>query len=215
MRRIHRVIVLMSLLAIGPVLAGCSNFDPDNLDVFGLNEKKKLPGERKEVFPGGVPGVTQGIPPEYLRSNQEAAAAANTKKAAPAVRVSIAPVQKSDFPVYLTGLGTVQGFNTVTVRTRVDGQIDNCLQRRIVAGGFGLLGSRKIRLAVSKNHDIRRRLRHAEISQIDRVACAEKLEAQHDLVSVEERSVARGLRPVDGEIRNGRLEARPTKCKRL
>ena len=58
------------------------------------------------------------------RAGQEAAAAANTKKAAPAVRVSIAPVQKSDFPVYLTGLVTVQGFNTVTVRTRVDGQID-------------------------------------------------------------------------------------------
>ena len=45
-------------------------------------------------------------------------------KARPAVQVSIAPVQKADFPVYLTGLGTVQGFNTVLVRTRVDGQID-------------------------------------------------------------------------------------------
>ena len=31
---------------------------------------------------------------------------------------------KTDFPVYLSGLGTVQGFNTVLVRTRVDGQID-------------------------------------------------------------------------------------------
>ncbi|MDE2331653.1 MAG: efflux RND transporter periplasmic adaptor subunit [Bradyrhizobium sp.] len=41
-----------------------------------------------------------------------------------AVRVTTAPVEKSDFPVYLTGLGTVQGFNTVVVRTRVDGQID-------------------------------------------------------------------------------------------
>jgi multidrug efflux system membrane fusion protein len=41
-----------------------------------------------------------------------------------AVRVTIAPVEKSDFPVYLTGLGTVQGFNTVLVRSRVDGQID-------------------------------------------------------------------------------------------
>jgi multidrug efflux system membrane fusion protein len=41
-----------------------------------------------------------------------------------AVRVTIAPVQKSDFPVYLTGLGTVQGFNTVLVRTRIDGAID-------------------------------------------------------------------------------------------
>src|SRR6202165_1441584 len=41
-----------------------------------------------------------------------------------AVPVTIAPVVKADFPVYLTGLGNVQGFNTVLVRTRVDGQID-------------------------------------------------------------------------------------------
>ncbi|MDU3046833.1 MAG: efflux RND transporter periplasmic adaptor subunit, partial [Bradyrhizobium sp.] len=34
----------------------------------------------------------------------------------PAVRVSTAPVEKIDFPVFLTGLGTVQGFNTVQVR---------------------------------------------------------------------------------------------------
>ncbi len=43
---------------------------------------------------------------------------------APPIRVSIASVEKADFPVYLTGLGAVQGFNTVVVRTRVDGQID-------------------------------------------------------------------------------------------
>jgi multidrug efflux system membrane fusion protein len=46
------------------------------------------------------------------------------QSAGPAVRVTIAPVEKADFPVYLTGLGTVQGFNTVVVRTRVDGQIE-------------------------------------------------------------------------------------------
>lgn len=46
-----------------------------------------------------------------------------TRAAAP-IPVQIASVEKSDFPVYLTGLGTVQGFNTVVVRTRVDGQID-------------------------------------------------------------------------------------------
>src|SRR5580693_2871253 len=41
-----------------------------------------------------------------------------------AIPVTTVTVQKADFPVYLTGLGTVQGFNTVLVRTRVDGQID-------------------------------------------------------------------------------------------
>ena len=57
------------------------------------------------------------------------AAVQNTQKAAASARitavpVTIAPVVKTDFPVYLSGLGAVQGFNTVLVRTRVDGQID-------------------------------------------------------------------------------------------
>jgi membrane fusion protein, multidrug efflux system len=57
---------------------------------------------------------------------EDKATAANSaqKSARNAVRVTIAPVETADFPVYLTGLGTVQGFNTVLVRTRVDGQID-------------------------------------------------------------------------------------------
>lgn len=45
--------------------------------------------------------------------------------APPPVQVTVATVASSDFPVYLTGLGTVQGFNTVVVRTRVDGEINN------------------------------------------------------------------------------------------
>ena len=53
---------------------------------------------------------------------------AQTAQNAPArnaVPVKIAAVEKADFPVYLSGLGTVQGFNTVLVRTRVDGQINS------------------------------------------------------------------------------------------
>ena len=53
-------------------------------------------------------------------------AANGAQKSAPRnpVRVNIATVEKADFPVYLTSLGTVQAFNTVLVRSRVDGQID-------------------------------------------------------------------------------------------
>src|SRR6266480_907466 len=54
-------------------------------------------------------------------------AQANAQKppsARAAVPVRTAAVETADFPVYLTGLGTVQGFNTVVVRTRVDGQIN-------------------------------------------------------------------------------------------
>jgi membrane fusion protein, multidrug efflux system len=58
---------------------------------------------------------------------QQPTAQADAQKRAPArlaVPVKIALVERADFPVYLTGLGTVQGFNTVVVRTRVDGQIN-------------------------------------------------------------------------------------------
>jgi membrane fusion protein, multidrug efflux system len=62
---------------------------------------------------------------QRFHTDDQATAAANAQKSArPAVKVTVAPVEKSDFPVYLTGLGTVQGFNTVLVRSRVDGQID-------------------------------------------------------------------------------------------
>jgi multidrug efflux system membrane fusion protein len=62
---------------------------------------------------------------QRFRGEDQATAAANAQKTARnAVRVSVAPVEKADFPVYLTGLGTVQAFNTVVVRSRVDGQID-------------------------------------------------------------------------------------------
>jgi membrane fusion protein, multidrug efflux system len=52
----------------------------------------------------------------------DAAVVAKATPTAP-VPVTVAQVEKTDFPVYLNGLGTVQPFNTVTVRSRVDGEI--------------------------------------------------------------------------------------------
>jgi hypothetical protein len=70
MRRIHRVALLALLIGVAPVIAGCADFDPENsLDFLGINQKKKLPGERKALFPEGVPGVSQGIPQEYMKGN--------------------------------------------------------------------------------------------------------------------------------------------------
>ena len=60
-------------------------------------------------------------PDQAAKTDNAQKSAASTRSAVP---VTVAPVEKADFPVYLTGLGTVQGFNTVLVRTRVDGQID-------------------------------------------------------------------------------------------
>jgi membrane fusion protein, multidrug efflux system len=40
-----------------------------------------------------------------------------------AVSVAVAPVQKQDVPVYLSGLGSVTAFNTANIKSRIDGQI--------------------------------------------------------------------------------------------
>jgi membrane fusion protein, multidrug efflux system len=41
----------------------------------------------------------------------------------PAIPVTVATIQKADFPVYLNSLGTVEPYETVTVSSRVDGEI--------------------------------------------------------------------------------------------
>ncbi|MGA9455837.1 MAG: efflux RND transporter periplasmic adaptor subunit [Pseudolabrys sp.] len=42
----------------------------------------------------------------------------------PSVPATVGIAQRKDIPVYLNGLGTVQAYNTVTVNTRVDGQLE-------------------------------------------------------------------------------------------
>ena len=41
----------------------------------------------------------------------------------PTVPVGVATVRQRDFDVYLVGLGSVQAFYTVSLKTRIDGQI--------------------------------------------------------------------------------------------
>jgi membrane fusion protein, multidrug efflux system len=51
-------------------------------------------------------------------------AAAKSQSAPPAaIPVTVAAVRKDDFPVYLTGLGVVTPYDTITVSSRVDGEI--------------------------------------------------------------------------------------------
>jgi hypothetical protein len=89
MRRSQRLIAAAVLIALSGALGGCAggltNFDPSDLLDF-LDTKKKLPGERKPVFPEGVPGLEQGVPKELYkgsaqerldRQNAQAAAAAS------------------------------------------------------------------------------------------------------------------------------------------
>jgi multidrug efflux system membrane fusion protein len=73
---------------------------------------------------------------QYLLSIKATDVAAEAKstsrpaKSATPIPVTVVEVQKADFPVYLNGLGTVQPYDTVTVRSRVDGQIINVAFRQ-------------------------------------------------------------------------------------
>ena len=51
------------------------------------------------------------------------AAVKQAQKPPTAIPVKVVTVRTADFPVYLKGLGTVQPFDTVTVKSRVDGQV--------------------------------------------------------------------------------------------
>src|SRR5215472_6959334 len=72
-------------LSLGILLAGCEGFDPTSfMDSDFFNTKKRLPGERKAVFPDGTPGVTQGVPKELVKGNQPSDQAEQTPPTAQA-----------------------------------------------------------------------------------------------------------------------------------
>ncbi|MDE3169609.1 MAG: MdtA/MuxA family multidrug efflux RND transporter periplasmic adaptor subunit [Acidobacteriota bacterium] len=63
------------------------------------------------------------------RMRARSSAKAKDANADQPISVGIAPVIKTNVPFYLTGLGTVAAYNTVTVHSRVDGQIMNVFFR--------------------------------------------------------------------------------------
>ena len=58
----------------------------------------------------------------YLQQDQTAVSP--PRAATPAIAVRATRVQRQNMPIFLTGIGTVQAFNNVTVKTRVDGHLD-------------------------------------------------------------------------------------------
>jgi hypothetical protein len=111
--------MLMVVLALGACTAG-GQFDPTEVvsaDVF--SPKKKISGDREPVFPQGVPGAEQGVPPDLVKGYQpppeapaladnagaataRAAAAAEKPKPKPKPRPKIAkaPAQQAHDPIW-------------------------------------------------------------------------------------------------------------------
>jgi membrane fusion protein, multidrug efflux system len=62
---------------------------------------------------------------QHQRAAQHQPATGPAARASMPVPVVVAKARQGDMPVYLTGLGTVTAFNTVTVKSRVDGALIN------------------------------------------------------------------------------------------
>jgi hypothetical protein len=61
---------IAALLVLGACTPG-GQFDPTSIfanDMF--DNKKKLQGDRQPVFPNGVPGIENGVPPELVKGYQ-------------------------------------------------------------------------------------------------------------------------------------------------
>ena len=100
MQRLPHVVLIAAALTVAVPLAGCesiNNFDPSDWvpgDIF--NAKKKLAGERKPVFPEGVPGLARGVPPELLRDQpQPGADIGQQDLRPPAQRAAVEPEPKA------------------------------------------------------------------------------------------------------------------------
>jgi hypothetical protein len=67
-RRALRAGALAAALGFALLTSGCgtSSFDPTDMFDF-LDTKKTLPGDRKPVFPEGVPGIERGVPPDMMK----------------------------------------------------------------------------------------------------------------------------------------------------
>jgi hypothetical protein len=99
MSRFGHIGLTVLALSLGLVLVGCEGFDPTAImDSDFFNTKKRLPGERKSVFPEGTPGVPQGVPKELVKGyepTEQAEQPQPTAQAAPAEPAEAKPEVKA------------------------------------------------------------------------------------------------------------------------
>jgi hypothetical protein len=95
--KLRRTSLSMLLVGASLALAGCETFDLESI----WSSKKPLPGERRDMFPQGVPGVQQGVPPELVQGYQppqEPPPVAEQEKPKPAPRRVAAPPKPKPAP---------------------------------------------------------------------------------------------------------------------
>jgi multidrug efflux system membrane fusion protein len=78
----------------------------------------------KRVVAIALAGVALAWGVHWYTTHGSATHDTSAKTADAPVPVDVATADRRDFPVFLNGLGVTQAWNTVTIRVRVDGQID-------------------------------------------------------------------------------------------
>ncbi|PWC81668.1 RND transporter [Azospirillum sp. TSH100] len=76
---------------------------------YAVQQKLAAPAATQSAGPGGQPPSPRGAAPGGPRNS--------------VVAVQAGTVAREDVPIWFDGIGTVQAFNTVTVRARVDGEL--------------------------------------------------------------------------------------------
>lgn len=150
----------------------------------------------------------------YFTKSRSAEAAVDARTSAgkgnsPApIPVTVAQVQKADFPVYLNGLGTVQPFRTVTVRSRVDGQIIKVAfkQGRMVKEGDTLVEidprpyQAALDQALSKKAQDEANLKNAKLNLERSVSLAKKDYATQQQVDTQQAMVDQLTAQIQGDL---------------
>src|SRR4051812_27181586 len=91
-----------------------------------MSEPLRPPRRRRALIAAALIGaalVGGGVAVWRSSAAQQAATEQKPAAAEAGVPVTVAAVTRQDVPVYLRGLGTVQAFNMVNVRARVDGTL--------------------------------------------------------------------------------------------
>jgi multidrug efflux system membrane fusion protein len=76
------------------------------------------------LIAAGAAGLWFGLAPDQAASPLALAASPAVPDGAPAVPVTEGRAETRDVPIWLSGIGSVQPLNAVTVKVRVDGQLD-------------------------------------------------------------------------------------------
>jgi hypothetical protein len=96
MNRFASTGLIMVALSLGLALGGCEGFDPTSImDHDFFSTKKRLPGDRKSVFPEGTPGVPQGVPRELVKGYEPTEQAEQTQPTAQAAPAEPKPEAKA------------------------------------------------------------------------------------------------------------------------